>query len=91
MPYVNSAPETDLFAKNPAKGPGAEGSLRLDFSGYDRADPQEMNALLWSAMKPGTDMPAPVHTALLNTQREEMGASPALEQMSRLQLSLLFA
>jgi YVTN family beta-propeller protein len=61
--YSNLPPQTDLLAKNPAKGPGAEASLRLDLSGYDRADPEEMNRILWTALKPGVAMPAPVHSA----------------------------
>jgi hypothetical protein len=64
-PYNNLPPQTNLFAKNPAKGAGAEASLRLDLSGYDRADPDEMNRILWSALKPGVPMPAPVRSALL--------------------------
>ncbi|MGH9582390.1 MAG: beta-propeller fold lactonase family protein [Bryobacteraceae bacterium] len=62
-PYENLPPQTDLFAKNPAKGPGAEASLKLDLSGYDRADPDEMNRILWAALKPGVPMPAPVRNA----------------------------
>jgi YVTN family beta-propeller protein len=61
--YSNLPARTDLLAKNPAKGPGAEASLRLDLSGYDRADPDEMNRILWTALKPGVAMPAPVHSA----------------------------
>ena len=66
--YNNSRAQTDLFAKNPAKGPAAEASLRLDLSGYDRADPDEMNRILWSAMKPGVPMPVPVRTAFFNKE-----------------------
>lgn len=78
--YDNSPAETDLFAKNPAKGPGAEASLRLDLSGYDRADPDEMNRILWHAMKPGVAMPAPVRTAFLNTEWE---GRPQAAQLSK--------
>jgi hypothetical protein len=59
-------PETDLFARNPAKGPGAEASLKLDLSDYDRADPDEMNRILWEAVKPGVPMPGPVRSAFLD-------------------------
>src|SRR5581483_10205416 len=65
-PYLNSPAQTDLFARNPANGPGARASLRLDLSGYDRADPDEMNRILWNAMKPGVPMPAPVRSAFLD-------------------------
>ncbi len=61
-PYDNLPPLTDLLAKNPANGPGAKASLRLDLSGYDRADPHEMNRILWSALKPGVPLPAPVRS-----------------------------
>jgi hypothetical protein len=64
--YDNLSPETDLFAKNPAKGPGALASLQLDLSGYDRADPDEMNRILWAALRPGVAMPAPVRNAFFS-------------------------
>ena len=54
---------TDLMARNPATGPGARASLKLDFSDYDRADPDELNHILWDALKPGKTMPAPVRSA----------------------------
>jgi hypothetical protein len=66
-PYANAPPRIDLLAKNPAKGPGAEASLRLDLSGYDRADPDEMNRILWNALRPGVAMPAPVRSALFTS------------------------
>jgi hypothetical protein len=33
----------------------------LDFSDDDRADPDEFNAILWAALKPGVPLPPPVH------------------------------
>jgi YVTN family beta-propeller protein len=65
-PFSNLSPKIDLLAKNPEKGPAAEASLRLDFSGFDRADPEEMNRILWEALKPGIPLPAPVRSALGN-------------------------
>ena len=62
-PYVNVEPKVDLNAKNPFKGADAEASLKLDFSGYDRADPGEMNRILWHAFKPGMPMPPPVRSS----------------------------
>lgn len=72
-PYSNASPRTDLLAKNPAKGPAAAASLRMDFSGFDRVDPEEMNRILWEAQKPGVPMPAPVRSALMagNVNRED--------------------
>jgi hypothetical protein len=61
-PYDAIRPQTDLSARNPATGPGARASLKLDFSDYDRADADELNRILWSALKPGEPMPAPVRS-----------------------------
>jgi len=55
-------PQTDLQARNPATGPGARASLKLDFSDYDRADPDELNRILWAALRPAETMPAPVRS-----------------------------
>jgi len=38
--------------------------MKLDFSGYDRADPDELNQILWNALRPGEPMPAPVRSHL---------------------------
>jgi YVTN family beta-propeller protein len=62
-PIDNITPQIDLMTKNPATGPGAVASLKLDFSDYDRADPDELNRILWAALKPGQPMPAPVRSA----------------------------
>jgi hypothetical protein len=56
-------PQTDLQAKNPSTGPGAVASAKLDFSDWDRADPDALNKILWEALRPGEPMPAPVHSA----------------------------
>jgi hypothetical protein len=55
-------PQVDLLSRNPATGAGARASLQLDFSDYDRADPDELNRILWAALKPGEPMPAPVRS-----------------------------
>ncbi|MGI8960194.1 MAG: alkaline phosphatase family protein [Bryobacteraceae bacterium] len=71
--YSNALPQTDLVAKNPEKGPAAKASLQMDFSEFDRADPEEMNRILWEALKPGVPVPAPVRSALTagNVDRED--------------------
>lgn len=55
----------DLEARNPASGPGAVASAALDFSEYDRVDPDTLNSILWQALKPGVPMPAPVRSVHL--------------------------
>ena len=62
--FAHVPAKVDLLAKNPATGSGAQRSARLDFSDYDRADFDELNQILWDALK-GTPMPAPVRSALL--------------------------
>ena len=57
-----AGPQVDLLSRNPATGAGARASLKLDFSDYDRADPDELNRILWGALKPGQPMPAPVRS-----------------------------
>ncbi len=52
-------PQTSLTARNPANTELARASLKLDFTDYDRADPDELNRILWAALKPGEKMPAP--------------------------------
>ena len=53
---------TTFDAPGAGAGAGARASLKLDFSEYDRADPDELNRILWSALKPGQPMPAPVRS-----------------------------
>ncbi len=62
--YRVRMPRTNLMARNPATGPGAVASAKLDFSDVDRADPNALNKILWQALKPGQPMPAPVHSAV---------------------------
>ncbi|MBO0860643.1 MAG: beta-propeller fold lactonase family protein [Chloracidobacterium sp.] len=63
--YVSVPARTDLMARNPATGEGARRSARLDFSDYDRADFNELNDILWKAIKGDRPMPSPVRSALL--------------------------
>jgi hypothetical protein len=66
MAVVEALPETvDLEARNPKGGPGDSASRKLDFSDFDRADPDELNRILWDAYRPGKEMPAPVRSARL--------------------------
>ena len=63
-PFVREAARVDLLAVNPATGEGARRSARLDWSEYDLADFDELNEILWQALK-GTPMPAPVRSAVI--------------------------
>ncbi|HWD40745.1 MAG TPA: bifunctional YncE family protein/alkaline phosphatase family protein [Fimbriimonas sp.] len=57
--------ETDLYAKNTARSPGAEASSHMDFSEYDRAPEDELNRVLWAEAK-GNNTPYPgIHRAYL--------------------------
>ena len=62
-PYKAPSAQSDLMTRNPATSAGAPATLKMDFSDYDRADPDELNRVLWDALKPGQPMPAPVRSA----------------------------
>ncbi|HVW84692.1 MAG TPA: alkaline phosphatase family protein, partial [Bryobacteraceae bacterium] len=65
-PVHMAGPKVDLMSKNPMTGEGARASLKLDFSDYDRADPDELNRILWTAIRPGEPMPAPVRSVRIH-------------------------
>jgi DNA-binding beta-propeller fold protein YncE len=58
-PWSVLQPKTSLTDHNPGRGAGAKESARLDFSGADLADDDELNAILWRVIKK-TEMPPPV-------------------------------
>jgi len=60
--YASLPARVDLQARNPKTGSLARASARLDFSDVDRADPDELNRILWLAYKGNEPMPAPVHS-----------------------------
>jgi YVTN family beta-propeller protein len=60
--YACLPARVDLQARNPKTGSLARASARLDFSDYDRADPDELNRILWQAYRGDEPMPAPVHS-----------------------------
>ncbi len=62
----NLPPQTNLTERNPAGTDLARASMKLDFTDYDRADPDELNRILWAALKPGEKMPAPIRSARLH-------------------------
>jgi DNA-binding beta-propeller fold protein YncE len=58
-PWTALLPKTALTDRNPANGQGAKESARLDFSDADKADDDELNEILWHAIRK-TEMPPPV-------------------------------
>jgi len=64
-PYMREKARVDVLAKNASTGEGARRSARLDFSDYDLIDFDELNDILWKALKGNQPMPAPVRSALV--------------------------
>jgi YVTN family beta-propeller protein len=60
-PYAAQKPRIPLDQRNPAASPTAARSARLDFSEADRNDDDELNDILWRAIRK-TDPPAPVRS-----------------------------
>jgi DNA-binding beta-propeller fold protein YncE len=60
--YTVIPPKTSLTDHNPAKGLGAAESARMNFSDADLADDDELNDVLWRAIK-HTDPPVPTRSA----------------------------
>jgi hypothetical protein len=52
-PYVAEKPRVNLDERNPPEAPGAAASLRMDFSEEDRIDDDELNEVLWRAIRGG--------------------------------------
>jgi YVTN family beta-propeller protein len=57
-PYDCAPAEIDLEAVNDAKAYGADRSLQMDFTEYDRIDDFELNEILWRSVM-GEDAPIP--------------------------------
>ena len=61
--YTLEKPRVSLTERNPAKSPTAARSKRMDFRDADDIDDDELNAILWAAIKgPDVPMPAPVRS-----------------------------
>ena len=58
-PYTALSPQVSLTQRNPSNAPGAKQSARMDFSDADKIDDDELNTVLWRAIK-RTEPPAPV-------------------------------
>ncbi len=57
-PYVAVKPKQSLEERNPANAAGGRQSAAMDFQEADRIDDDELNDILWRALK-GTEPPAP--------------------------------
>ncbi len=65
-PYNCLPPQTDLAAINKPTDYGAKKSARMDFRGYDRNDPDELNDILWHSIKgAASPMPAPMRSSFV--------------------------
>jgi hypothetical protein len=60
-PFIAEQPRVPLDERNPPHTAAAERSSRLDFSEEDRADENELNDILWTALK-GAHPPPPAHS-----------------------------
>ena len=58
-PFTAEKPRIPLDARNPAGTAAARRTAAMDFDEEDRIDDDELNAILWAAIK-GPDVPAPV-------------------------------
>jgi hypothetical protein len=63
--YTAKPPEVDLAAINAPNAPGAKASVAMNFDDYDDAPEDELNRILWLAVKgPDEPYPAPVRRAV---------------------------
>jgi hypothetical protein len=61
-PYTAIPPKASLTDRNPGNGSGAVASARMDFSEADKIDDDELNDVLWRAIK-HSDPPPPTRSA----------------------------
>ena len=65
VPYVPRKPDVDLEAKNTVNSPGARASAAMDFDEWDEAPEDELNRILWAAVKGENEpYPTPIHRAV---------------------------
>lgn len=61
-PYTHVEPLIDIHETNTATAWGADESLEMDFSTYDRCPMFALNEIIWKSVKgPESDMPVPIH------------------------------
>jgi DNA-binding beta-propeller fold protein YncE len=61
-PYVAEKPRISLTEKNPPNAPGAAASLMMDFQEADRIDEDQLNDVLWRAIRKDAAPPPPVRS-----------------------------
>jgi DNA-binding beta-propeller fold protein YncE/phospholipase C len=61
-PYVAEKPRISLTEKNPPNAPGAAASLLMNFKDADRIDEDELNDILWRAIRGNVAPPPPVRS-----------------------------
>jgi phospholipase C len=61
-PYSSEKPRIALDQRNPAASPAAARSMRLDFSEEDRIDDNELNDILWLAVRGSPAPPTPTRS-----------------------------
>jgi DNA-binding beta-propeller fold protein YncE len=64
QPYSVMEEKTSMTERNPEHGVGAEASAKMDFHDADLADDDDLNEVLWRAIK-GTDVPVPVRSGFV--------------------------
>jgi hypothetical protein len=73
-PYKHRVPDTDLKAKNRGTAPGADVSMRMDFSKEDVADDLLLNEVIWQSVRgAGSRMPAPVRAGFVFPRPKQEG------------------
>jgi YVTN family beta-propeller protein len=72
-PYVSVPAQIDINAVNSPLAYGADRSMKMDFSEYDRINDFELNEILWRSIK-GVDapLPAPVRRAIADRPATRM-------------------
>jgi hypothetical protein len=61
-PYTHIEPKIDLNEMNPKTAWGAEESMKMDLSTYDRAPMFALNEIIWKSVKGAdSEMPVPIH------------------------------
>jgi DNA-binding beta-propeller fold protein YncE len=62
QPYTAISPKVSITDRNPWNSPGASESMRMDFKDADLADDDELNDVLWRAIR-HSDPPPPTRSA----------------------------